>query len=327
MYDIITVGAATRDVFVKSAAFDVHEKDHSAGSFEGCFPLGAKIEIDDLVFETGGGATNAATTFSRLGYRTAIVTAVGGDEIGEEMIGVLRAERIDGKLVQKDPKNRTGYSIIILAESGERTVLVYRGASEHISAMRIAWPKVAAKWLYVSSLAGNIDLMERIIRHAQKKHMRIAWNPGAKEVRLGLHALAPLIRSVDLFNVNKEEAGVLLGTDPQNLAHLIKNLRSLPCRSAIITDGLAGAYATDGDDVWHSATIDVPRINVTGAGDAFGSGVVAGLMRKDDLRYALAVGTWNATGVVQKMGPKRGIIKTFPSSSAIKKVVITPWKG
>jgi sugar/nucleoside kinase (ribokinase family) len=326
MYDVITIGSATRDVFVKSTAFEIHSKDHSASSVEGCFPLGSKIEIDELVLETGGGATNAATTFARLGHRVATVAAIGDDAPADAVLRALEAEGIDASLLQVQKGGRTGFSVILLAGSGERTVLVFRGAAERLDPSAVPWRSLAAKWFYISSIGGDLKLMGRILDHAARRRIKVAWNPGSKEIRQGLRALTPLIRKVDLFNLNKEEAAQLVNTDPQNFTHIVKSLRSLPRRALVVTDGLAGAYAAEGAETWHSSVLDVPRINVTGAGDAFGSGIVAGLLKKDDIRYALAVGTWNATGVVQQMGAKRGIISAHPSAAAIKKVVIRPWK-
>lgn len=325
MYDVITIGSATRDVFIKSTALEIHSKDHSASSLEACFPLGAKIEVDELILETGGGATNAAVTFARLGHRTATVASIGKDSAGEEISRVLESEGVDAALLQRHAKARTGFSVILLAGSGERTVLVFRGAAEKLDGKAILWRSLQAKWFYISSIGGDIRLMRKILEHAAKRRIRVAWNPGSKEIRHGLRALSPLIRMVDVFNLNKEEAAQLVSTDPQNFAHILKSLRTLPRRALVVTDGLAGSYAAESDDTWHSGVLDVPRVNVTGAGDAFGSGLVAGLMRKDDIRHALAVATWNATGIVQQMGAKRGIIRAYPSAAAIKKVVIKSW--
>ena len=326
MYDIITIGSATRDVFVKSTAFETHENLKEPSRLDGCFPLGEKIELENVIFETGGGSTNAAVTFSRLGYRTATITAVGNDVNGTEIFSVLKKEKIATSFIQKIPKEQTAFSIIIVAGSGERTVLVLRGASQSISPKKIPWSKIHAKWFYISSLGGNLDLMQTIINHAHRSNIRIAWNPGSKELKQGIDVLTPLIRGVDVFNLNKEEAGVLLKSPSNNLQTTIASLRPLPHHLLLVTDGQNGAYAASKDLTLHSGTIDVPRINATGAGDAFGSGVIAGLLRKDDIAYSLAVGTQNATGVVQQMGAKRGILHAFPSSKALQEVIITPWQ-
>jgi sugar/nucleoside kinase (ribokinase family) len=326
MYDVITFGAATRDVFVRSSAMELRDGEKSSGHIDACFHLGVKIDVDQLAFETGGGATNAAVTFGRLGFSTAVVSAVGNDANGQAIIEALRAEKIDAKFIQKVAGELTGFSLIMLAGSGERTVLVHRGASENISIRRVPWNSIAAKWFYVSSLGGDLRLLAKILAKAKRCGARVAWNPGGKELKKGLAVLRPLISKVDVFNLNAEEAMLLLGMSRKNLAAMGGALKGIPKMFAVITDGLNGSYAASGTEGWHSGVIDVPRVNVTGAGDAFGSGLVAGLMRKDDLRYALAVGTWNATGIVQQMGAKRGIMRLFPSPSAVKKVPMTAWR-
>ncbi len=327
-HDVVTIGAATRDVFVKSTAFEVHQRGADEGNvLEGCFPLGAKIEIDELVFETGGGATNAAVTFARLGHRSACISAVGDDDNGRGLLDVLKRERVSASYVQKLAGVQTGTSIIAVAGTGERTVLVYRGASQGIDAGTVPWGRIQARWFYISSLGGNAALMEAAVSHANRHGISVAWNPGAKELKDGLKKLASLISRVDVMNLNREEAAQLTGLPVSDHKGIFEALRGLPRRLLVVTDGQAGAYAATKNEILWSGTIDVPRVNVTGAGDAFGSGVIAGLLKKDDVRFALAVGTWNATGVVQQMGAKRGIIRAYPTAAAIKKVDIKPWKG
>lgn len=326
MFDVITIGSATRDVFVRSAALEVQESGDETHALEACFPLGAKIDIDELVFETGGGATNAATTFARLGLKTAIICAVGEDENGRDVLETLKADGISTRLVQTAPNEQTGYSIIILAGSGERTILVRRGAARSTDAELIPWRKVSARWFYISSLGGNVDLLERLLDRAESIGAKVAWNPGNGELKLGLERLEPLMRRVDVFNLNREEASALTGIAVSDIDAIVENLRSLPKRVLLVTDGQRGTYSAEGDSLLHSPTVDVPRVNTTGAGDAFGSGFVAGLASRNDVRYALAVGTWNATGLVQEMGAKRGLLNAFPTDEQIEEIATRPWK-
>ena len=58
MFDIITIGSATRDVFLKSDKIQIKKSKTSPSGFDECLPLGAKIELSDITFDTGGGATN-----------------------------------------------------------------------------------------------------------------------------------------------------------------------------------------------------------------------------------------------------------------------------
>ncbi len=327
MFDVITIGAATRDVFVKSAALDIQESNPETHALEACFPMGAKIDIDELVLETGGGATNAAATLARLDFSAATICAIGKDSSARDVLSAFDEDKIATDFIQRFPEKKTGYSIIIVAGSGERTILVHRGASRSLNAKRVDWDQVQAKWIYITSLGGDMDLLSAALKHAEKNNIKVAWNPGNGELKLGLDKLKTHIEKVDVFNLNLEEAAALVETNTSELADIIEKLRPLPKKVLLITDGPRGAYAAEPTgDVLHAPTIDVPRINTTGAGDAFGSAFVAGMLQQDDIKYGLAVGLWNATGCIQEVGAKRGLLESFPSEKDIQKVEINLWK-
>jgi sugar/nucleoside kinase (ribokinase family) len=322
-YDVITFGSGTRDIFVRSSAFEVQESIQPDHHLEACFPLGAKIEVSEMVFETGGGGTNAAATFAGLGWKTGVVCAIGHDAVGHEIKLSLKSLGIDTGLLQESKRLPTGVSVILLSGGGERTVMVRRGAAASFSERVIPWDKLKAKWFYVASLGGDLKLVKKLLATAHKVGAKVAWNPGTTELKAGLPVLAPLIRQVNLFNVNKEEAAMLSDASDGDLKRIAEPLRELPKTALIITDGQRGSYAFTKNTCWHAGIIDVPRINVTGAGDAFGSGLVAGLLKKDDLRFALATGTWNATGCVQLTGAKVGLLTKYPGAKRISEVPIS----
>ncbi len=320
-YDVITFGTATRDIFIRSSAFETHESAGPDHHLEACFMLGAKIDVQEMIFETGGGATNAAVTFNNLGWKAATVAAIGDDLVGKQVMAELKERGVSPSLMQVIPKMSTTSSVIILSGSGERTILVRRG-SKTIDPKKIDWKKINAKWFYCSSFGGDIATMKKVIDRAEEIGAKVAWNPGNKELADGLAKLKPLIKRISILNINKEEGAELTGREPSDLNGIISDLRQLPKEALIITDSRAGAYAATKNEALHAGIVDVPRINTTGAGDAFGSGLIAGLMRKNDLAYGLAVGTWNATGVVQAMGAKTGLMRKYPSDKMIKQVPI-----
>ena len=67
MYDIVTFGSATRDSFLrlKRENYRILEEREAQEGKSLCFPLGAKIFIENLQVASGGGATNTAATFPR----------------------------------------------------------------------------------------------------------------------------------------------------------------------------------------------------------------------------------------------------------------------
>ena len=157
MFHICTIGAGTRDVFVKSANFEREPSVEAPDGFNACFPMGAKISLDDVIFETGGGATNAAVTFRRFGLKTTCAFRLGDDDNGRAILQALKKEKIDVRAAQIDKQNKTAYSIILLAGSGHRSILVYRGAAQKLEPTQINWRRLKCQWFYITSLGSDLN--------------------------------------------------------------------------------------------------------------------------------------------------------------------------
>ena len=322
MFDVITVGSATRDVFLRSRALHPHPSKDALTHVEACFPFGAKVDIDELLFATGGGATNNAVTFSRLGkLKTAAVARIGNDSAGRDILEALRHDRVATGFVQAAKDELTAYSTILLADVGERTILVYRGASRTIEAARIPWPRMRARWFYLSSLGGNLGLLRKLLAHARRTRAAIAMNPGGEEFKRGAATLRPLFQKLDWLNVNREEAARLTGAPYGNIRGIIRALRRF-APASIITDGPRGAYAVLPNKVLYAKTLGTKPTNVTGAGDAFGSAFTVGLIKKRDPDFGLRLGILNADSVIRGMGAKAGILSRMPSAAALARVNI-----
>src|SRR3954463_14300247 len=115
---ILTFGAATQDVFLTGKALHAR-RDVRTRDYVEQFPLGAKIDVEEVHFDTGGGATNAAVTFARQGLQAGFVGKIGHDPAGAEVIRVLRREGVGVERVVTDPKLTTGYSTLLVASTGE----------------------------------------------------------------------------------------------------------------------------------------------------------------------------------------------------------------
>lgn len=130
MARIIAVGAGVQDVFLSHSDVLTPVCD----SPEHCFTkleLGAKADVNQIHFATGGGATNAAVTFARQGHEAIFMGVVGHDPAGQAVLDDLDAENVDTRYVRFSQQYNTGYSVLLLAPNGERTILTYRGASTH----------------------------------------------------------------------------------------------------------------------------------------------------------------------------------------------------
>lgn len=302
----LAIGAAVQDVFLShSDALDpVKEED---GSFYAELKMGGKADVDQINFSTGGGATNAAVTFARQGQSSIFIGAIGNDPAGQAVKEDLGREGVDARLTHSDKYN-TGYSVILLANSGERTILTYRGASTHYESTHFDLSELGeVDWLYMSNLAGSMDILEKLFTQAKELNIKIAWNPGKAELNQ-IDRLKKLLPYVEVLIVNKQEMQQIVeGEELEDLARAGSKLVPV----VVVSDGPNGVAATDGKAYVRAGMYeDVPVLDRTGAGDAFGSGFVCKWAQKLSLKQAVTFASANSTSVVSYIGAKKGILKS-----------------
>ena len=307
MVRITALGAASQDVFLSGKGIQ-SQLDPVTNEYVEEFKLGAKLPVEQVIFATGGGATNAAVTFSRQGIESHFIGRVGNDVAAEAVMHELDKEHVDTYRVIRDPQLGTQYSTVLLAESGERTILIYRGAANGHSVDEYAPIDFTGQdWIYVSSFAGAIDVLDVIFKNAKNAGVKVAFNPGDAELK-NPDALRALLEDVDVLIVNKDEAALIVeGADSEELArHALHYVETV-----IVSDGPNGVVATDGKTVVSAGMYeDVPVLDRTGAGDAFGSGFLSQYAQGQSLKDSVIFASANSTSVVTKIGAKEGILHT-----------------
>lgn len=301
---ILAIGAAVQDVFLSQSEdfAPVCKNPHE------CFfklELGAKADVNNIDFSTGGGATNASVTFARQGLPSMFMGTIGHDPAGQAVLADLDAEGVDASKISYSEKLNTGYSVLLLAPSGERTILTYRGASTHYDARNFNLTDSNADWLYVSSMAGSMEVLDKVFTQARSLGIKICFNPGKGELSQR-NKLKGLLEDVDVLLVNKDEAALIVtGESSEELARHL--LHYVP--TAIISDGPNGVLATDGKVIVEAGMYeDVPVIDRTGAGDAFGSGFLSQWANGASLKQSIIFASANSTSVVSQIGAKTGIL-------------------
>ena len=305
MMKIVAIGAAVQDVFLSHSDEFKPVADKAAHEMFMKLELGAKADVNNINFSTGGGATNAAVTFARQGLQSMFMGTIGHDPAGQAVLDDLDTEDVDTRFISYSDKYNTGYSVLLLAPNGERTILTYRGASTHYDAKHFDLSETDADWIYVSSMAGSMEALDKIFHQAKKRGIKVFFNPGKGELSQ-ISKLKGLLEDVEVLSVNKEEMAAIVEGD--NMEELVRHgLHYVP--TVIVSDGPNGVMASDGKTIVRAGMYeDVPVTDRTGAGDAFGSGFLsqwaAGKSLKDSIVFASA----NSTSVVTKIGAKDGIL-------------------
>ncbi len=291
-FDVVTFGSAMMDAFVETNTKEAN------GYLQ--IPYGCKQLMKSLFFEIGGGGTNTAVAFSRLGLKTGYIGKVGKDKNGESVLDMLKKEKIEflGKVTGGDT---SGFSVVLISKERHRSILAHKGINDTISENEVN--PFNTRWLYLSSMMKkSFQTQLKLAKKLKKRGVKIAFNPS--EYLIGRENLKPLLKIADVLIVNKEEAN-LLTKDKDKL----KGIAKLGPKIVVITDERREVSCYDGNRVY---TIKPPRVKIadkTGAGDAFSAAFIAGLVKNKSIEYCLKLGVKEAVSVVRHMGAKNILLK------------------
>lgn len=307
MYDLITIGSSLIDIFVKSQDFMLQKTDRNVML---CQTLGDKVEVDEFVLRTGGGGTNTAVGFARMGFNTAVITETGKDQWSNIILSELHQEFVSANLVVREKHEKTGTSVILVSPSGGRTALVFRGAASQLDPHDIPDKYFAhTKWVHLTSISNRLQTLSKIFDLAsQNKSLRMSWNPGKKEIMLIAEGrLSVSLLPIEVLIVNEEEWALLESS---------QRVLMEKTRHIVVTNGHHGGRVYfDGD--WHNySTNKIESLDDTGAGDSFAVGYVSAVLYDKDLETAIAWGKKNAQSVIQQVGAKPGLLKKSEFFSA-----------
>jgi len=305
MLDIISIGDATLDTFIK-----IHDATVTCTLVKKhcqlCLDYANKIPITRLDQKVAGNALNNAVGASRLGMRAGFYSVIGNDHTGDQIMRRLKHEKVSLKYMKIEKGKHTNYSVVLNFQ-GERTLLTYSYARHY------ALPKdlEPAFWVYYTAIGKKHARLEsQILKYVRDNRVKLAFNPGTVHLKEGVRKIRDVLRECEIVFVNKEEAEELVG-DSADIPELLARLHGLGPRIAVITDAKNGAYASDTIHTYHLPIFPMKFVEATGAGDAFATGFVAGLHHGNNLPEALRWGAANAGSVVGKIGPQDGLLK-FP---------------
>ncbi|MBI3622931.1 carbohydrate kinase family protein [Candidatus Pacearchaeota archaeon] len=294
MFDVITFGSAVVDVFVDT-------KTAEKGKFM-YYPIGEKILIKNLKFYVGGGGTNTAVAFSRLGLKTGFVGKVGDDNSEKKILELLKKEKV--KFLGKIEKGAvSGYSIVLESREKDRTILTYKGVNDKLKFKELKLKELKTKWLYLSALLGeSFKTQKKLVQHLNKKGTKIAFNPSSYIIKK--LDLKIILKFCEILVLNKEEAQMFV-----KKGDLLEGLRKLGPRIVIITDRDKLISAYDGNKKYYLKPNKIKVVDRTGAGDAFASGFVAGRITGKSIGDSLKLGLRESEAEIKYHGVKNKLLR------------------
>jgi ribokinase len=309
--DVLCIGDVVTDAFIKLLDDRAVTYENDQGKWL-AMPFGMKVPFDHAeVIEAVGNASNAAVSFARLGLDSGLVSNVGSDQHGRDIITALHNKDVDTRFVHINPKKMSNYHYVLWYKE-ERTILIKHEEYKY------QWPRFREadepRWVYFSSISKNaLDTYHDHVADwlEENPEIKLALQPGTFQMEAGIERLRRLYARTDVLVLNREEAVYVSGGNYDDIHDLFNRFHQLGTKIVVITDGPAGAYASDGENRFKMPLYPDPAAPVerTGAGDAFASTFVAAIMKGNTIEGALQWAPINSMNVVQHVGAQAGLLK------------------
>ena len=311
-YDVLCVGSATVDTFLTI------EQPFSS------LKLGDKVLVKSVDKRSGGGATNSASALVKLGLKVKTATKVGNDDDGNFILKELKTGGIENICLARSKQQTDLATIISSTKERDRIILVHKGASTDLVSKDFPAAELNFSWIYLATLTGKSQKTAfEIARLAKQKKTKLLFNPSLYLAQKGKKKLSAILQNTAVLVLNKEEAQALLNTSSNDFTHLLKELQKCGPQIVIITYGRRGLYALQNNVLYSlTKTPNVKVIHTAGAGDAFTSGFLAGLIKNYSFDDALRLGQVNASSVIQYMGTKTGQLTEKEAKAMMKRYKI-----
>ncbi|WP_336980654.1 ribokinase [Altererythrobacter fulvus] len=257
----------------------------------------------------GGKGANQAVAAARMGAPTRMIGAVGSDDGGSWMRGMLEEHGVDTQAIAALKDMATGLASIAVDCSGENQIIVNPGANEAVTPDQAAQIRPEAQVL-LAQLEIPVDTV-RAFFTAPAAQGRIRILNAAPALR----EAAPLFDHADILIVNQHELAHYLGLSdaPQSAedALVARQLIARGDQAVIVTLGALGAVAVWNDRHFHAPALSVTPIDTIGAGDCFCGALAALLDSGESVEAALPLANAAAALCTQK----QGAIPAMPSRS------------
>lgn len=252
----------------------------------------------------GGKALNAARAATALGATVAVVAVLGAGA-GEDVAAGARREGVDLRVVPDESPTRSCVSILArrsgrLTEIYEHAVPVTPGAARAAVDAAVGLAADRPGWAFASGglpASAPVDLLGDLVARWRAAGARVAVDSHGPALRRAVRARP------DLVKVNRGEAVELTGLgETTPVPELLAAVRALTGGLVVVTDGAAGAWATDGRRLLRAGLPERRGRFPVGSGDSFLGGLLVALDRGDDLARALALATAAGTANAQTPG-------------------------
>ena len=301
MPEIIIMGELLVEIMRPKEDIPLYESDY----FRGPFPSGAPgIFI---------------STAARLGHSTAIISGVGNDDFGENIMRRLKHDGVDVSRVLVSDDGHTGIAFVTYFADGERKFLFYTDNSPFTRAK--APENIAGledvKFMHIMgcSLMSDVNFAREIVKlmnMLKPRGVKISFDPNVRLEMMKDNSVMDLLQEVfassSILMPGVSELKMFTGKDDVDEA--IKTVFENPALEVLVLkNGSKGSkiYTRKGLEA-EQPVYKVVQEDATGAGDSYDAAFICGLAEGKSLAEAAKMGAAAGALNAAAFGPMEGNI-------------------
>lgn len=292
-YDVIGFGALNVD--------RLYKVDRIAREEEESFVTGYSESC-------GGSAANTIVGLAKLGLKTGYIGKVAEDRGGRLHLEDFERMKVDTGGIMIAKEGRSGAVTGFVDQEGERALYIDPGVNDSIGFGEIDLEYAeGAKFLHLTSFVGEkpFKTQKRLMKELPEE-VKVSFDPGILYARRGLDSLKPIIKRASLVLPSEGELKLLTDEGHEKGA---ETLIDEGAKIVAVKLGKKGCYVTDGKETHLVDPYRVEVVDTTGAGDAFSTGFLYGLVRGNDLYDCGKMGNFVASRCIGKAGGREGLPK------------------
>jgi len=274
--------------------------------------------VSESISSPGGSAANTIYGLAKLGLKTGFAGVVGDDADGKRMLQDFQDAKVDISQIRVKAGVKTGSVLCLSDQSGQRSLHVVPGANDQLTRDDLDLTYLnRAKIVHLSSFASDrqFQISAKLIPKLAAS-VKISFAPGVLYALKGLEALAPILARTYVLFINRDEIEQLTG---RKVIAGVEDCFNLGCHVVVVTMGKGTTLKLGGKTVSAVGYIrDTGKeyiiesgesekvIDTTGAGDAFATGFLYGLLNKKGLKECGRLGDIVARAAITKLGTRQG---------------------
>jgi ribokinase len=263
--------------------------------------------VTDFEEACGGSAANTMVGLARLGCKVGFIGKVADDREGKMLVEDFRREVVDTNGIIMAKRGRSGTAMGFVDEKGERALYVDPGVNDTIEFDEID-RKYAfqTQFLHLTSFVGkkSFQNQKRLVGTLPEK-VKLSLDIGQLYARKGLEALEPILSRTFVMMPNAKELQIL--TKKADYKRNAKLLLEKGVKMVAVKLGSKGCYVTNERKSHTIEAFKVKVVDTTGAGDAFCTGFLYGLISDKSLQECGRIGNFVASRCIMKMGARTGL--------------------